>query len=141
MLIGVLVFELLLGIVHVNDNAMAGSVNRGSYLLYSRMDKLPSTNDLVVFKNVGGKTCVRRMIARGGDTVSFDEYANRIKVNKKAIPNVPEDVDWWGLDMTYDFPITVQDDQVFVLSGNREDPSNEGLIDKDSIKGKAIWIF
>ena len=56
-------------------------------------------------------------------------------------PNVPEDVDWWGIDRDYDFPITVQDDQVFVLSGNREDPSNEGLIDKDSIKGKAIWIF
>ena len=55
--------------------------------------------------------------------------------------NVPEDVDWWGIDRDYDFPITVQDDQVFVLSGNREDPSNEGLIDKDSIKGKAIWIF
>ena len=140
-LIGVLVFELLLGIVHVNDNAMAGSVRRGSYLLYSRLDKLPSTNDLVVFKNVGGKTCVRRMIARGGDTITFDKYANQIKVNKKAIPNVPEDVDWWGIDMDYDFPITVQDDEVFVLSGNREDPSNEGLIDKDSIKGKAIWIF
>ena len=66
---------------------------------------------------------------------------NKIVVNDQPIENIPDSVDWWGIDLDFDFPITVQEDEIFVLSGNREDPSSEGLVKKDKVKGKAFWYL
>lgn len=140
-LLGVLAFELLLGVTKMRDEAMGTSVPEGSQILYSRLSKMPHTNELAVFENKAGLLCVRRAIARGGDTVDYDELSNQIFVNNKAIPNVPEDVNWRGVENVFEFPITVQDGEVFVLAGNRSKATNEGLIKTDQIKGTVLKIF
>ena len=140
-LLGVLAFELLLGVTKMRDEAMGTSVPEGSRILYSRLSKLPHTNELAVFENKGGLLCVRRAIARGGDTVDYDEISNEILVNNKAIPNVPSDVSWRGMEDVFEFPITVQEGEVFVLASNRSKATNEGLIKTDQIKGTVLKIF
>ncbi len=140
-LAGILAFQLLLGVTVMRDNAMEDSVSKGDKIVYSRISRQPHTNDLTVFKNKAGLVCVRRAIGRAGDTVDYDPITNRIQVNGKAIPNVPDDVEWWGVENSFNFPVTVQEGEVFVLSSNREQATNEGLIKTDQVKGKVLKIF
>ena len=140
-LAGILAFQLLLGVTVMRDNAMEDSVSKGDKIVYSRISRQPHTNDLTVFKNKAGLVCVRRAIGRAGDTVDYDPITNRIQVNGKAIPNVPDDVEGWGVENSFNFPVTVQEGEVFVLSSNREQATNEGLIKTDQVKGKVLKIF
>ena len=140
-LAGILAFQLLVGVTVMRDNAMEDSVSKGDKIVYSRISRQPHTNDLTVFKNKAGLVCVRRAIGRAGDTVDYDPITNRIQVNGKAIPNVPDDVEWWGVENSFSFPVTVQEGEVFVLSSNREQATNEGLIKTDQVKGKVLKIF
>ena len=134
-------FFLIVGFMKSSDSAMEGSFSKGDTILYLRVDKEPQINDVVVFENQAGKLSARRMIADGGDTVYYNPMENKIVVNDQPIENIPDSVDWWGIDLDFDFPITVQEDEIFVLSGNREDPSSEGLVKKDKVKGKAFWYL
>ena len=140
-LLGVLAFELLLGVTKMRDEGMEPGLSQGRRMLYSRISKQPHTNDLTVFENKAGLLCVRRAIARGGDTVDYNSTTNEILVNGKAIPNVPDDVEWWGVKETFEFPITVQEGEVFVLASNRDRATNEGLIKVDQVRGKVLQVF
>lgn len=81
---------------------------------------------------------VKRVIATSGDVIDIKNghvYLNGEKLYEPYIKGITE-------ERYIDYPITVGEDQIFVMGDNREhssDSRNFGLIDVSHLEGKAIF--
>jgi signal peptidase I len=83
---------------------------------------------------------VKRIIGMPGDIIDIRDgsvYINDVKENEAYVVGVT-------LSSTVDFPLTVPDDQLFVLGDNREvsmDSRHFGCISIRSLEGKAAFML
>ena len=92
-----------------------------------------------------GRPLVKRVIAKGGDTISIDYAAGTVKVNGKVLEeDYIAEPTYLGYDV--EFPYTVPEGTVFVMGDNRNASldsrsSYVGCIDEQDILGKVLLCF
>lgn len=137
----VLIFTFMYGMTRVNDVSMKPSIIDGDLVMYYRLDKNFISGDVAVFQN-DGKDTVARVVAVAGDKVDITE--DGLIINGAL--QVSEDIyyDTTQFKNEVDFPLTVGENQVFVLGDNRPQATDSrifGCIDIKDIKGKAIAVI
>ncbi len=145
-----LVFLLFFRVIVVSGDSMYSTLLDGDYLLLlgNIFYQEPERGDIVVISKKTfdhGKPIVKRVIATEGQKVSIDfengiVYVDDIPLEEPYI-NCPT-----TLDEGTKFPLTVEEDCVFVLGDNRGvslDSRNPviGQIDRREILGKAIFLM
>ena len=132
-------------VFEVSSNSMSPNLNDGDYIAVHTIKEL-NRGDIVVF-NVNSKVLVRRVIAKEGDSVDFDDVGhvlvNGEVLNEPYIENVARG------NINIQLPYVVPSGRVFVLSDNRNvsaDSRNTavGCLSEEQIIGKPffrVWPF
>lgn len=150
-LVAMLLITFVGQIVDVNGISMEPTLHHQNKLVLFKLGYSPKKGDVVVFDPKGDtKAYIKRVIATPGDTVDikpdetgefYDVYVNDEKLDESYIA---EKIHVTRLG-TFDGPQTVPEGHVFVLGDNRNnsddsrDTTRVGMVDYDSIKGKAIF--
>lgn len=141
----VLVFAFCVRVVVVSGHSMEPTLSDGDRLLIQSTFYTPQHGDVVVVDGYinYGKPLVKRVIAKGGDTVDIDSKNGIVYVNGQALeePYVAEPTYTIG---NIGFPLTVPEGQLFVMGDNRQHSTDSrftsvGLIDERDILGKVLW--
>ena len=139
----VLLFAFCARIVVVSGSSMNDTLASGDRLLVRSALYTPQRGDVVVVDGYinYGKPLVKRVIAKGGDTVDIDLSAGRVIVNGQALdePYTVEGTFSTG-DMT--FPLTVPEGTLFLMGDNRQHSTDShdseiGFVDERDILGKV----
>ena len=140
----VLVFAFCARIVVVSGSSMNNTLTGGDRLLVQSTFYTPQRGDVVVVDSYinYGKPLVKRVIAKGGDTVDIDVEQGLVYVNGEALdePYVPEGTLSTG---NVEFPLTVPEGTLFLMGDNRQHStdsrsSDVGFIDERDILGKVV---
>lgn len=138
-----LIFAFLFRVVSVNGNSMNPTLNSGDWLTVSAIQKDIEVGDIVVITqpNSLNEPLIKRVIAKGGDTVSIDFIEGVVTVNGvvKYEPYIAEKTERMG-DFVY--PLTVPEGCLFVMGDNRNDSLDSrfktiGFIDERYVLGVA----
>lgn len=145
-----LAFLLLFRVIVVSGDSMYSTLWDGDYLLLlsNLVYREPQRGDIVVISKQSfdnGTPIVKRVIATEGQRVDIDFEEGIVYVDGEALE---ED---YTFDRTYInrgtvFPLTVQENCIFVLGDNRpvsrDSRSPEiGQIDKREVLGKALYLM
>lgn len=144
-----LIFSFFFRLTVVDGPSMKNTLQDGDYLIVQSIGYTPKRGDIVVIQDPTAtgytKPLVKRVIAIGGDTVDIDFSTWTVTVNGEVIDeseyiHLATDA---TLTASYDFPITVEEDSVFVMGDNRNHSadsrvSNIGTIDERCVVGGAI---
>ncbi len=145
-----LVFLLFFRVIVVSGDSMYSTLLDGDYLLLlgNLFYQEPEHGDIVVISKKtfdNGKPIVKRVIATEGQKVSIDfengiVYVDDVPLEEPYINSLTK------LDEGTKFPLTVEENCIFVLGDNRGvslDSRNPmiGQIDKREILGKAIFLL
>lgn len=145
-----LVFLLLFRVIVVSGESMYATLWDGDYLLLlsNIFYREPQHGDIVVISKKtfdGGNPIVKRVIATEGQTVDIDFENGIVYVDGEALEE-----DYINCLTTYaegvSFPLTVEDNCIFVLGDNRGVSKDSrspdiGQIDKREVLGKAIYLM
>lgn len=134
-------FGLIFGIFPMKNEDMMPRISSGDLLLYYRLQQSFVSGDVIVLQK-DGKRYVGRVAAHGGDTVEITEDA-QLSVNGSTV--IENDI--YYSTPRYEsgivYPVTLEEDEVFVLSDYREGAKDSryfGPVSKSEIKGKVITI-
>lgn len=137
-----LAFSLFLGIKMAPNDDMKPRISAGDILVYYRLDKDPSAEDVVVLKK-NGTDYVGRVVAVAGDTVDITDKSALI-INGNS---VVEDMIYYATpryEGFVEYPVTLKEGECFVLSDKREggeDSRYYGPVSVREIKGTVIGQF
>lgn len=141
----ILVFVFLFRIVSVEGSSMVPTLNDRDKVVISRLFYTPKQGDIVVLtkKSYGDVSIVKRVIAVEGQTVDIDFDNGVVYVDGEALdePYIAEPTKR-RLDM--EFPLTVEEDCVFVMGDNRNRSTDSrdsriGQVDKRCILGRLLF--
>lgn len=137
----VIIFNFIFGISRYGDNSMIPAIHNGDIVLYYRLDTDCIARDTVVVE-YEGELQIRRVVAIAGDTVDFSESGLLINGSLQSELNIYMET----LPYTdgYNFPVTLGEDEVFLLGDNRKDATDSriyGPVNTRDILGKVIGIF
>ncbi len=143
-----IIFTFVFRIVGVSGPSMMNTLIDGDWLMVSAFISEPERGDIVIVTqpNAFHEPIVKRVIAIEGDTIDIDFETATVKVNGKVInepylgsPTTTDDGAW-------QYPLTLKENQVFVMGDNREHSSDSrspdiGLIDENYILGQVMLRF
>ena len=141
-----LVFTFGVRIVKVDGHSMDHTLSDGERILINLL-KAPDYGDIVVVDGYTdyGKPLVKRVIAKGGDTISIDYETGTVTVNGEVLQeDYIAEPTYLGYDV--EFPYTVPEGTVFVMGDNRNQSLDSrssyiGCIDEQDILGKVLVCF
>ena len=141
-----LVFTFGVRIVKVDGHSMDHTLSDGERILINLL-KAPDYGDIVVVDGYTdyGKPLVKRVIAKGGDTIRIDYETGTVVVNGEVLQeDYIAEPTYLGYDV--EFPYTVPEGTVFVMGDNRNNSldsrsSYVGCIDERDILGKVLLCF
>ena len=86
-LVLVLVFSLFFRIIQVDGETMVPTLQNGDKLIVWGAGYAPQRGDVVIVDSYTsyGRPLVKRVIAKGGATISIDYAAGNVKVNGKVL--------------------------------------------------------
>lgn len=134
-------FFLIFGISRCGDNMMSPAFKDGDIVLYYRLEKEYAQSDAVVIEK-DGEIQVRRIVAKEGDTVDITE--NGLLINGYAQQEKEIFSDTLPYTEGITFPITLKEDEYFVLGDNRtiaKDSRVYGVVKDKEIKGSVITLI
>jgi signal peptidase I len=143
-LVLVLVFSFFFRIIQVDGSSMVPTLVNGDKLIVWGAGYTPQRGDVVIVDSYTsyGKPLVKRVIAKGGDTISIDYDAGTVEVNGELLQ---EDYIAAPTHLGYDveFPYTVPEGTVFVMGDNRNNSTDSrdsrvGCVDERDIMGAAM---
>ena len=142
-----LVFSFFFRIIQVDGESMVPTLENGDKLVVWGAGYEPQRGDVVIVDSYTsyGRPLVKRVIAKGGDTISIDYAAGTVKVNGKVLEeDYIAEPTYLGYDV--EFPYTVPEGTVFVMGDNRNASldsrsSYVGCIDEQDILGKVLLCF
>lgn len=137
----ILLFTLMFGLHRNVDASMTPAIKDGDLVFFYRLDKSYVSQDTLLLR-FEGAVQVRRVVATAGDVV--DITAEGLIVNgaiqqEPGIRGVTQ-----RYDTGVDFPITVEEGQVFVLGDNRTAAADSrvyGIVPVQDTLGKVITIL
>ena len=131
----------IFGICRCGDNMMSPAFKDGDIVLYYRLEKEYAQSDAVVVEK-DGEIQVRRIVAKGGDKVDITE--NGLLINGYAQQEKDIFSDTLPYTKGITFPITLKEDEYFVLGDNRtiaKDSRVYGVVKEKEIKGSVISLI
>ncbi len=137
----VLLFTFMFGIYRCADPYMFPTVRDGDLIIYYRLDKLYSRSDVLVAE-YQGQLLSLRVVAIAGDEVDIRENGLYVNGSLQLESGVYERTERFSEGV--DFPLTVGDDQVFVLGDGRENATDSrifGPVRTADTCGKVIAII
>ena len=146
-LVLVLIFSFFFRIIQVDGSSMVPTLVNGDKLIVWGAGYTPQRGDVVIVDSYTsyGKPLVKRVIAKGGDTVSIDYATGTVAVNGEVLQeDYIAEPTYLGYDVT--FPYTVPEGTVFVMGDNRNQSLDSrstyvGCIDERDILGKVLLCF
>ena len=146
-LVLVLVFSFFFRIIQVDGASMVPTLQNGDKLIVWGAGYEPQRGDVVIVDSYTayGKPLVKRVIAKGGDTISIDYASGIVTVNGEVLDeDYIAEPTYLGYDV--EFPYTVPEGTVFVMGDNRNNSldsrsSYVGCIDERDILGKVLVCF
>lgn len=138
-----LIFTFFFRVVGVNGDSMNPTLQSGDWLTVSAITNEVKTGDIVVITqpNSLNEPLIKRVIAKGGDTVNIDFIEGTVTVNGKIIyePYIAEKTEISG---DYVYPLEIPEGYIFVMGDNRNNSLDSrfrtiGLIDERYVLGVA----
>ena len=113
-----LLFGVVFGVTAMKDNSMSPKLESGDLVLYYRLGKKLNDRSVIVFCKED-RQYVGRIVARGGDTV---EVAGEDGLYINGYQVLETDIYYRTpvYDGKVDYPVTLKEDEVFVLCDYRE---------------------
>ena len=136
-----LLFTFLYGLHRSAEPGMHPAVKDGDLVLYYRLDKRYKPGDLLLLA-FQGKTQVRRVIAVAGDTVDITEDGLFVNGALQQEPNVYQRTQRYKDGA--DFPLTLRENEVFVLGDARENAADSrvyGPVNLKDTRGAVITLL
>lgn len=129
----------------VNGDSMKNTLHNGDTVLISSINNTVDYGDVVVISqpNILDKVLIKRVIATGGQTVTFDRLNRMVLVDGVPLsePYIPEKM-YFTPSMSGS--ITVPEGKIFVMGDNRNESTDSrdpiiGFIDSRYVVGKVIY--
>lgn len=135
------VFTFVFGVARIDTDYMVPAVKDGDLLLYYRLDKSFTNDDLCVLRYDNRDVCAR-VIGREGDIVDIDYRGLKVNGNYKQERTIYFDTTQVVDGVT--FPLQVPEGCVFLLGDNRPNSIDSriyGCVKVDELEGKVIAVF
>jgi signal peptidase I len=139
--IAVWIFTFVYGLHYNADPAMNPAVKDGDLVIYYRWDKDYRAGDLLLL-TFQGQTQVRRVIAVAGDTVDITENGLVINGALQFELGIYQKTERYAEGI--DFPLTLGENEVFVLGDAREGATDSriyGVINIKDTHGTVITVL
>ena len=127
------------GIFRLSGNNMYPALKDGDMCVTYKLEEYHSS-DVVAYR-IDGQTRFGRIVARAGDTIDGDEQGLLINGSH---PNEEIFYPTQIMDTNLPLPYTLGEGEFVVLNDYRSDLNDSrtyGMITKDALKGKVIFIF
>lgn len=147
----VLLFTFGVRLINVNGPSMQDTLYTGDELLVlNAMFCDFKAGDVVVINDYNAEplldgTLVKRIVATGGQTIDIDFAAGEVYVDGQLLdePYIKEPT--WSAEGT-EFPLTLAEDEVFVMGDNRNHSSDSrdsrlGPVKVGYLQGKALFLL
>lgn len=138
-----LLFGFVFGFFSAPNNDMMPNVKAGDLMLYYRLDKGYLAQDIVVL-NKNKTTYVGRVVAKSGDTVDITDDEHLVINGNVVIEDNIYGVSTPRIEGTLTYPVTLGEDEYFVLSdrrGGSEDSRYYGVVSGSDVNGKVVTIM
>lgn len=136
-----IIFTFIYGIFRNDYANMEPAINSGDLVMYYRLDKNFVSQDITVV-NYEDHTYALRVVAVEGDTVDISEDGLMINGSLQQEDNIYEDTQRY--EEGIDFPITLQEDEIFLLGDSRKNATDSrifGPVKTNETLGKVIIIL
>lgn len=133
-------FTFVFGLIPVTDADMEPAFQPGDLAMVYRIDKRYNQSDVIAV-HVNGENQIRRVIATAGDTI--DMSPDGLMINGSLQQEPSSDVRTLPYEEGITFPITLAEDEVFVLGDARdgaEDSRVYGAVKKADTLGKVMTL-
>lgn len=143
-----ILFFKIIGITHMPNTDMSPRVDAGDLIIFYRLDRDASFQELVIFEKViPGETekrlMVGRVIAAPGDTIEISD-SNCPVVNGNVLIEDKIYYDTPKRDEMVNYPLTLGEDEYFILVDSRKEGLDSryfGPVKKKEILGTIINII
>ena len=112
-----LVFTFLYGIYYSRDQSMHPAVKDGDLVVFYRWSKDYSLGDLLLL-DFQGERQLRRVVAKAGDIVDITVEGLKVNGSLQEEPDIIRKTERY--EEGIDFPVTLRENEVFVLGDARE---------------------
>ena len=147
-----LLFAFVFRLNIVDGHSMDMTLAHGEYLGVSDLFYEPEAGDIVIVHKINAdpyvNPIVKRVIATEGQTVDIDFHTWTLRVDGEIIDEPYRYLsDGPTLTSDWTFPVTVGENEIFVMGDNRNNSADSrtgeiGMIDKRCVVGKAyVRIF
>lgn len=140
----ILIFVFAFRVIGVEGSSMVPTLHDKDWMVISNLFYEPKQGDIVVLtkKQFMEQPIVKRIIAVEGQTVDIDFDTGVVKVDGQAL-NEPYIAEKTKRQFDVEFPVTVDENCVFVLGDNRMHSSDSrvsslGMVDKRYILGRLL---
>ncbi|WP_295587280.1 signal peptidase I [uncultured Oscillibacter sp.] len=146
----ILIFTFVVRLVRVDGESMRETLQDGDVLVavsrYLAGEVEPG--DIVVIRDAyfeDGQPIVKRVIATAGQTVDIDFDAGIVYVDGQALDE-PYTREPTYLEEGTEFPLTVPENELFLLGDNRNDSEDSrsaalGTVDEQCLLGKVVLLL
>ncbi len=139
------VFTFVFRLVGVSGTSMTDTLQHGDWLLTVNKESYERGDIVVITEpNYFDEPLIKRVIAKGGETVDIDYTTSTVYVNGVALvePYTREDFILPKLD-DIEFPYTVPEGHIFCMGDNRNGSTDSrsnliGPLDERYVLGKAV---
>lgn len=160
----IMLFAYVIRPVTVEGQSMESTLQNQDKLFMTDLLYTPERGDIVIVDNSTAwlydesdnlvkkpglsedKRLIKRVIAKGGDTVNIDFSTGEVTLNGVVIEEPYINNLTINDEGAFDYPITVPEGYLFVMGDNRQHSSdsrhpNVGFVSEEQILGKAIFRF
>lgn len=137
----VVIFTLIFGLFRASDLSMNPAIRDGDLVMYYRFDKRYVVTDTVALQ-YSGETQARRVVAVAGDRVDIKDGRLYVNGSPQQEREIYETTDRYESDV--EFPLTVPEDEIFVLGDGREHSTDSriyGCVPVKKTLGKVTMIM
>lgn len=136
-------FQTVVGMAVVKGNSMSPFYKDGDLVIYLRVDRQYEAGDVILFHGIEDKDYIKRVVGVPGDRVYIDQRTETVYVNDTELKETSVLTGTKSKDFV-DYPVTLQEDEYFVLGDNRADSvdsRNFGVVTAKQIMGRELITF